>query len=318
MVQQVLRVTMRRRARKMDGVSAERIIEMRDMASGALGKTQPWPGDIKVEEVQLSGDGADCRALWIDAENSDPDKVIYYLHGGGYIACAPDTTHRDFLCRLARSSGMRIFAPDYRKAPENPFPAAIEDAVAGWDYLMAQGYGPENIGIGGDSAGGGLTFGTLLKLRDTGRKLPVAAVTLSPWADLEGTGDSMTFNANKDMMIPAHLIPSVGALYAQNDDTKDPYASPYYAEDLTGLPPMMIHVSSTEVLLSDSLRMSEKLKAAGVPVRVQIWNRQLHVWHALARIVPEGRKGIHALADFFRGHVRGKAASAESVAQAAE
>ncbi len=272
-----------------------------------------WPDFIDVQEVDANG----ARCLWITPPDAHPDKVFYYLHGGGYIFGHPDTTHKDLLWRLAVACGCKVFALDYRLAPEHPFPAAIEDSVAGYRYLLDQGYDANAIGIGGDSAGGGLTFGTLFQLKDEHLPLPACAVGLSPWTDLLGTGETLRTNLDTDYMIPGEKIAETAKLYYGDADPMVPQASPLYG-DYTGMPPTLIQCSKTEVLYDDSRRLAAKIDAAGVPVVLDPYDKLPHVWQALARFIPEGRKAIHEIGLFVRGHQRAKPRALEDQNAAAK
>jgi epsilon-lactone hydrolase len=223
--------------------------------------------------------------------------VILYFHGGGYVAGSVET-HREFLAHIARATKRRILAVDYRLAPENPFPAALEDAVTVYRWLLADHrMSPENIAIGGDSAGGGLTLATLLKLKEDGDALPGAAVCLSPWTDLAMTGASITEKDSVDPFINASGMAAIAPAYIGADNAKNPLISPLYG-DLSGLPPLLIHVGDRECLLDDSVRFAEKAQAAGSPVTLKVWEELFHVFHLFAGVAPEGREGIQEVAAF--------------------
>jgi epsilon-lactone hydrolase len=221
---------------------------------------------------------------------SQPDRHVLYLHGGGYVIGSP-VLYRHMTWRFAAAARARIAAIDYRLAPENPFPAAIDDALAAWQGLLAAGADPRQAVVMGDSAGGGLALALALRLRDTGGLLPAAVVALSPWTDLALTGDSLQRNADSDPMVSSAEIPAIAALYLAGADPYHPYASPLYG-DHAGLPPTLIQVGSDEVLRDDSVRIAERLRAAGCVVELDIWKRMPHVWHAFAAMMPEARKAI--------------------------
>jgi len=294
-----MRATIKRKIHKIEEMVPDRIrANVAKMSARNAGK---WPSMVKVEPVSVGN----ISAYWISTPNADPDKVYYYLHGGGYVFGSPDTTHLDLLWRLAYASRARVFAIDYRKAPENPYPAALDDAITGYEYLLSQGVAPESIAIGGDSAGGGLSLATLLRLKDEGKPLPACATLLSPWTDLAATGNSLITNLKTDMMIPGDLIGESAKHYIGTNDVRLPYISPLYG-DHRGLPPIYIQVSAAEVLLDDSLRLEKKLIEAGVPVVVDEWRGMAHVWQALGSILPEARAAIGDLGKFVRGHMRGQ------------
>ena len=181
----------------------------------------------------------------------------------------------------------------YRLAPEHPFPAALDDAVNAYRWLMAEGADPRRTAVMGDSSGGGLTFATLLRLRDEGVPLPAAAVALSPWTDLALTGPSLQRNSKADAMIRSDEAPRLADCYLAGADPRTPYASPLYG-DPTGLPPTLIQVGSDEVLLDDSVRLAERMRAAGCEVELEVWPRMPHVWQVWARVMPEARAGARA------------------------
>lgn len=256
------------------------------------------PSEIEFRSDRIEG----VPSLWVKAPESKQEKIILYLHGGGYIFCSAQTTHKDILWRLAKATHCRVLAPDYRLAPEYPFPAALDDAIKVYQWLLAQNYLPQNIAIVGDSAGGGLTFGTVLKIRDLGLPLPACTVGMSPWTDLAVTGESIITNLKRDVLIPGDGLPEGAQYYLAGHDPYDPYASPLYG-DHQGLPPALIQVSKDEVLLDDSRRLAAKYKAAGVPCELQLWDGLPHVWQTLAMFIPEGKTAIEKMAVFIREHL---------------
>ncbi len=251
-------------------------------------------------------DGADCTpvdaagvpAEWIDVAGGDASKVVLYLHGGGYIV-GSIATHRGLSARIAEASGTRCLIIDYRLAPEHPFPAAVDDAIAAYDFLLAQGVAPENIAIGGDSAGGGLTFATLVALKQTGKPLPGAGFALSPWVDLEGIGESMETKAEVDPMIQRNAVELMSGLYLAGSDPRSQLAAPIYA-DLSGLPPMLVQVGTAETLLDDAVRVTERARKAGVPVEFEAFEDLVHVFQAFAPFVPESVEAIAKIGAFVK------------------
>jgi monoterpene epsilon-lactone hydrolase len=236
---------------------------------------------------------------WIEPDGgSMPGRTLLYLHGGGYFFCSPET-HRPITIALATRAEARVFSLDYRLAPEHPYPAAIEDAVAAYRALIAQGIPAQHIVIGGDSAGGGLTLATLLSLRAAGEALPAGAILFSPWTDLAGTGETLVSNDRSDVMFHGNGITAGAANYLGSTPATDPLASPLYA-DLAGLPPLFLQASGAEVLLSDSTRLVEKARAAGVTVESEIWPRLPHVWQIFSPFVPEARAALAKAAEFLR------------------
>jgi len=229
---------------------------------------------------------------------SQAQRNALYLHGGGYVSGAP-AHYRHFLWRIADCLRARVWAPGYRLAPEHPFPAALEDAVAAYKWLADQTGDTRQLFVMGDSAGAGLTLGLLLKLRDDGRPLPAAAVAMSPWTDLALTGRSLASNAAADPMLNADDLPELAQYYLAGADPRTPYASPLYG-DPAGLPPVLIQVGSDEILRDDAVRMAEKLRTDNPRSRVEIWSRMPHVWHAFASVMPEARRAIERIGAFVR------------------
>jgi monoterpene epsilon-lactone hydrolase len=264
------------------------------VAFDQMGMQQQLASGTKIEAVVAGG----VKADWFTTPESENDRVILYLHGGGYIFGSP-TSHRGMISRLAKAARARVLALDYRLAPEHPFPAAVEDSTAAYRWLLEQGYKPSKIALAGDSAGGGLTIATLVALREAKTPLPAAAVPISPWVDLEGTGESMKTRAAVDPMVQKEGIAGIAAQYLGQTDPKNPLAAPLYA-DLKGLPPLLIHVGDAETLLSDATRIAEKAKQAGVKVDLKIYPEMIHVWHLFADILPEAQQAIEEIGGFVR------------------
>ena len=271
-------------------------IEQRRAAFEAVTTFFPVPQDVKAEPVDAGG----IPAEWIAAPAADAGRVIYYLHGGGY-ALGSINTHREMISRLSRAAGARALAIDYRLSPEHPFPAAVEDATTAYRWLLSTGVDPARIVIAGDSAGGGLTVATLVSLRDAGDPLPAAAVCLSPWVDMEGTGDSMTTQAEADPMINREDVLEGARAYLNGAGPRTPLASPIHA-DLSGLPPLLIHVGTAEVLLDDSTRLAARARSAGVDVTLEPWDDMIHVFQFFAAMLPEAQQAIDRIGEFVRQH----------------
>jgi epsilon-lactone hydrolase len=254
--------------------------------------------DVRCEPVDAGG----VPGEWISTPESVHERVIYYLHGGGYTSGSINT-HREMVSRLSRAAGARALLIDYRLAPEHPFPAAVEDATTAYRWLLATGVEPDRVVIAGDSAGGGLTVATLVALRDAGDPLPAAGVCLSPWVDMEGIGESMTAKAQADPMVQRKELLEGAQAFLAGADPRTPLAAPLYA-DLTGLPPLLIHVGTAETLLDDSTRLAERAKAASVDVLLEPWDDMIHVWHFFASMLPEGQQAIDRIGEFIRQRVR--------------
>ena len=238
---------------------------------------------------------------WVVAPDADADRVILYVHGGGYCLGSLDS-HRNLVGRLSAEAKARVLSLDYRLAPEHPYPAAVEDAVAAYRWLLAEGVPANRIAISGDSAGGGLTLATLLALKEEGDPLPAAGVPLSPWADLEGTGESVKTRAAVDLMVRAEGLKEMADFYAAGADLRLPRLSPLYG-DYAGLPPLLIHVGDAEVLLDDAVRVAERAKAAGVDVTLAIWDEMPHVFQAFTGLLPEADQALEAIGQFVRSHI---------------
>lgn len=268
------------------------IAQIRAQMDEFLTRQPPLPPDARIVQVSEAA----VRGEWVQARNVEPRRTLLYFHGGAYIMGSP-ATHRHLTYRLARQSAARVFALDYRLAPEHPFPAAVDDAVACYRWLLDRGVAPESLVLGGDSAGGGLTLAALVALRDAGLPLPAAAICLSPWTDLAATGQSIRTNADADPMFNVTALGGLAAHYLGNTAPTHPLVSPLYA-DLRGLPPLLIQVGSTEILLDDSRRIAERARAAGVSAEIEIWSHMPHVWHLFAPRLPEGRRAIAKLGRF--------------------
>ena len=237
-------------------------------------------------------------AEWIAAPGVANDRVILYLHGGGYVIGSVNT-HRELINRFSKAANARVLALNYRLAPEHPFPAAVEDATAAYRWLLSQGIQSNRVAVAGDSAGGGLTVATLVSIRDAKLPTPAAGVCLSPWVDMEGIGESMTTKASVDPMVQKQGLLGMAALYLGGQNPRSPLASPLYA-DLKGLPPLLIQVGEAETLLDDSNRIAERAKAAGVKVSVEVWPEMIHVWQMFAAVLPEGQRAIDGMGKFVR------------------
>jgi monoterpene epsilon-lactone hydrolase len=233
------------------------------------------------------------KADLITVPASKPRRHVLYLHGGAYRAGSP-SNYRHFTWRIAVATQAAVLVIDYRLAPEHPFPAALDDAVSAYRWLLAAGADAANTIIMGDSLGGGLAIGILLKLRDDGLSLPAASVALSPWTDLALTGDSLRRNADADPMLNAVDLPRFASEYLAGANPRLPYAPPLYG-DLAGLPPVLIHVGSDEILLDDALRLYERLQVTGSKAELEIWPRMPHVWHLFAPAIPEAQRAIDAI-----------------------
>jgi acetyl esterase/lipase len=232
----------------------------------------------------------------VTTEASRPERNVLYLHGGAYVSGAP-SYYRHFIWRIADACKACVWALEYRLAPEHPFPAALEDAVAGYSWLAGNVPEKRDLFVMGDSAGGGLALCLLLKLRDDGAALPGAAVAMSPWTDLALTGPSLSSNAAADPMLNADDLPELARHYLAGADPRTPYASPLYG-DPAGLPPVLIQVGSDEILRDDAVRMAEKLQGNDPRSRLEVWPRMPHVWQLFVPVLPEAHRAIAQIGDF--------------------
>jgi acetyl esterase/lipase len=266
--------------------------EMRAGLEAMAGTFALDPG-VRAERIAVG----DMAAEWITSPAVANDRVVLYLHGGGYVVGSLDT-HRDLAGRVGKVAGARVLLIDYRLAPEHRHPCAVEDAVHAYRWLLDQGMAPEHLALAGDSAGGGLTIATLVALRERGIRLPAAAVCFSPWVDLEGSGDSMRTNLD-DPMLNKALILHFARFYLGDTDPRTPLAAPLYA-DLSGLPPLLVQASRHECLRDDAVRIVERARAAGVACELELTDEVPHVWQIFAAILPEAREAIASAGAFLR------------------
>jgi len=252
------------------------------------------PAGVAVRSAALAG----VPVEWNAPSGLVTDRRILYLHGGGFVSGSP-RTHRGIAGRIARGAAARVAVIDYRLAPEHPFPAGLDDAAAAYRALLDQGVSPRRLAIVGDSAGGNLVFALLLKLKAEGVAMPSAAVAMSPFVDMTGSGESLRANAALDPLLHVEGLPAVVEAYAPHCDPKNPLLSPLFG-DLGGLPACLIQCGSDEILRDDAVRMQRALQAAGVPVELEIWSEMPHVWQAFARLIPEARTALDRICRFLR------------------
>lgn len=263
------------------------------------------PPGIQVSALQIPGLAEGLQAEWIHPVSSPnrPDansKAIFYTHGGGYISGNCED-HRMHVAKFVRDTGLPALLYDYRLAPEHPFPAAMEDTLTVYTWLLEQGTAPANIIIAGESAGGGLCLASLVAIRDRGLPLPAAGAALSPWTDLTCSGKSYQINAFKDISTLGSWD-IWGSYYVGANDPRHPWISPIYA-DLQGLPPIMIVVGDHEILLDDALSFAEKARSAGVKVTLSVWNGMVHCFPLLAPMFPEATQAWSELMQYIRAAV---------------
>lgn len=239
--------------------------------------------------------------VWASRGRPDRRKVILYLHGGAYIAGSP-ATHKHLAAFLAGASGMRAIVPDYRLAPEAPFPAGLMDAAGTYLHLLDVGYDPASIALAGDSAGGGLVFALLLWLAENRIPAPACAVGFSPWVDLTGQGESITTNAKRDVMLPARRLQEVAQYYLNGQDAGTPCASPLFGAWIDP-PPVLLTASRSEILLDDTIRLAHVLRAAGGNVQVDLWQNLPHAWPIAVGRLREADKTVESAGRFIARHL---------------
>ena len=271
------------------------LADMRAGYDGMLRGIAPAPGTV-VEPVSAHG----VPAVWCRIPASDPKHKILFLHGGAYLAGSA-LAFSGFASQIGQAAASDVLVVDYRLAPEHPFPAPIEDAVAAYRWLLKQSEPLTRIALAGDSAGGALCVSLMTALRDAQLPQPVAAVLFSPWADLSMSGDSIRTHADADPYITLESLQQSAKTYLAGFSAQNPAASPVFA-DLRGLPPLLIQVGSDEILLDDSTRLAERAGEAGVEVTLDIWPHMFHVFQAFAGQLDEGREAIEKAGHFLSGH----------------
>ncbi|MCY3734045.1 MAG: alpha/beta hydrolase [Chloroflexi bacterium] len=274
---------------------------LEEMRAGMEAGSFPATEAATVTPVEANG----VPGEWVTVPGSDPSRRLLYVHGGGYVI-GSSVTHRRLCEDIARAGGCSVLNLDYRLAPEHPFPAAVEDAIEGLKFIQSNGPDGEGAAdstfVAGDSAGGGLTLATLLTAREQGVDQPNAAIGISAWTDLAITGETIQTRAGIDPLITDNaMVEGMAAQYLGGADAEDPLASPLYA-DYAGLPPLLLQVGDAEVLLSDTTRVTEKARAAGVDVVEEVWDEMFHVWHQFAPMLPEGQEAVNRIGEFINQH----------------
>jgi len=274
----------------------EGLAELRQMYDG-LGAMFPTADDVTLTSATVGG----VPGEWSQTPAAAADRVVLYLHGGGYVI-GSILSHRHLATELGRAAGTRTLAIDYRLAPEHPFPAAVDDALAAYKALLDQGIKPKHIAIAGDSAGGGLTVATLLAAKQAGLPQPACGFAISPWVDMESLGASITGKAGEDPMVQGAALLAWAGLYLNGQDARSPLAAPIHG-DLTGLAPLLIQVGSAETLLDDSVQLAAVAGAAEVPVRLEVWPEMIHVWHFFHPILADARTALADAGAFIRARM---------------
>ena len=284
-------------------VDAAHVLEMRERLN-EISRYLKRAFGVAVETTTVEG----LHAEWLRPKQAAAGKVLLYLHGGAYLV-GSCRTHRQMVSHIARAAGINALVPEYRLAPEHPFPAAIEDAVSVYRALLDDGFAARDIFIAGDSAGGGLTMATLLSLRHAGLPLPAAAVLLSPFLDVTASGESAETRADQDPWFEAENMQIVTEFYCEKGvDHRNPLVSPVFA-NVAGLPPMFIQVGDDEILLSDSTRLAEKMREAGLDVEIEIWPEMWHVFQLFIGKMPESRRAIRRIGAYLAARMQADATS---------
>jgi glutathione S-transferase len=300
-INQVLRFQVKRRFRKKPDV-----FELRALMDEMTPLLPAPPKDIAIEQLTLGG----IPVEKLSTPGTNNGAAFFYIHGGGWVAGSP-VSHRPLTWRLAKKLGIPVYAVDYRLAPEHFFPAGLDDCIAAYRGLLAQGVPASSIVVGGDSAGGNLTLALALRLKAEGVALPTALVCLSPATDLTFGGKSVHANAKADSLFVPEMMHTVEARYCPGADRTNPFISPLFG-DVAGLPPTLFQVGNTEVLLDDSTRMAEKMKAAGVAVTLDVWPKVWHVWQVMADRLPEGEQAIDKIVAFAKTNLKTAGSRAET------
>lgn len=282
-----------RRAVSTEAQNIQSLRQLLDLSSSAL----YLPRGVQAEAFEIG----DFKAEWLTPKEADPERVILFLHGGGY-AVGSITTHRALAGKLAKMAGCRALIIDYRLAPEHPFPAALEDAVKAYRYLLSESFSPTHIVLAGDSAGGGLCMSLQLCLKELKMPLPAGAVLFSPWVDLSFSGQSVQEHQKTDPVVIAQHVKEWATGYAQAFPLNHPMISPLYG-DLSGLSPVLIQASDAEVLTDDAMRLARALAAAHTPSHLQLYPGLLHVWQLFWRYVPEANEALEHAATFLRKQI---------------
>ena len=262
-----------------------------------MGKITPLAQGVTAEPCDVAGRPGEYLR-----PDDDRGGVILFIHGGGYMIGSLDT-HRGIASLLAQAANASVLAIDYRLAPEHVFPSASDDCLAAYRWLLDHGHSPESIAIAGDSAGGALATGTLMRARDEGLPVPAAAYLMSPFVDLTGSGESSATKAEVDVVVRPGMIEGMGAAYLAGAAADNPSASPLFG-DFAGLPPLLVHVGSYEMILDDSLRLVRKAAMADVTVELKVWPKMPHVFQLFAGELEEGRQSLREAGAFLRSQLR--------------
>ena len=255
--------------------------------------------DVEVEYVSIGG----INAAWIRPTGADKSKVLLHLHGGGYVT-GSITSYLRMCILMAQTLKMNVLVPAYRLAPEHTFPAAMDDVLEIYRWLLTHGYQSKDILVSGDSAGGGLCVASIIALREQGDELPAAVICMSPWTDLTMQGQSHVTKSKSESMLNADNLREWALAYTNKENFGNPLVSPAFA-DFHDFPPLLIQVSGDEVLLDDAIALAEKAKSAGVDVTLKIWDGLWHVWQVLGDAIPESKMAFEEIGQFVQARFNG-------------
>lgn len=275
--------------------SSEGIRKLREQTENGAKMFGKLPAEVEIVSLRIG----EMYAEWVKLPSNNVQKAMLYFHGGMYVTGSPQS-HRPHVYKFVNGSGINALVFDYRLAPEHPFPAATDDALSAYKYLLEQGFNPENIVFAGDSAGAGLCLATLLVLKDNGIALPAAAAVLSPWTDLMLTGKSYRTNMEK-CLSPKGSAENASEFYAGGADKRNPFISPLYG-DSKGLPPLHISAGTREILLDDSVRFAEKARVAGVEVTLRIGEGMCHCYPAFGNLFRESKFALDEICNHLKFH----------------
>ena len=287
---------LRLKKEKIDWMNPAAILRFREQCEDGARRFGKIPASLTSEPVNIGP----MRAEWLQPPHATRDKVIFFVHGGGYVS-GSCSDHRVHIAKFVAGTGLPALSYEYRLAPEHPYPAALEDSVTAYEWLLSLGVRPANIVFAGDSAGGGLLLALMLVLKNRGVPLPAAAVALSPWTDLSCSGASYSENAKK-CLSPDGCWTAYSRHYTDGQDPKDPFVSPLFG-DLAGLPPLLLFAGSDEILLDDSVGFAEKARAAGVDAEIVVGEGLFHCYPVCAPMFPEATEAMGHVCDFIKKHV---------------